>query len=329
MSGKHHYLPQFYLNGFVGDKEKLHYYRKQYNSFKEVYPAGIYYKEGLNDIDLGPKGYFDLEHNFFKEKDNRYSLAFRIMREVYQYDINEMPSQIKADIIEFVLGLWWRVPGGLQHVIDLFKSEGILDVYIDPENNVYSNKDVPNIIELMHNDIRYQKVLMPTVYEENINMYNWSELNDKFFIFETFEPLIIGDIPYVPLKTENKRGKILEEFIIPLDRNHILIYAKKHPSFLEANLLYFFNLCIVYGASEKIACSNRLYLKEKLIQFESVIAKLQNMGIVDIKERLLAPFIEFQSTFDSFESFKSYYHETDFSKYVTTEILDRIRNKYS
>ena len=39
MSNNHHYLPQFYLNGFVGEDEKLHYCRKQFDTYKDIYPA--------------------------------------------------------------------------------------------------------------------------------------------------------------------------------------------------------------------------------------------------------------------------------------------------
>ena len=329
MNGNHHYLPQFYLNGFIGENEKLYYCRKQYITYKDVYPSGIYYKKGLNDVDLGEKGYFDLENDFFMEKDNRYSQAFNDMREKYHYDMNKMPLQVKADIVEFVLGLWWRVPGGLQHVIDLFEHEGIVNPYIDPMGHVYYNDDVPNIIELMQKDDSYQKILMPTVYNENIAMHNWFEIEEKFFIFETFEPLLIGDIPYVPIKTDNKRGKILEEFMIPLDKNHILIYAKKRPSFLYANLLYHFDVCVVYGASERIVCSDLLYLKEKMDMFEPIIKRFHKLGIDIIKDKLLAPLVEFQSHFDTFEDFETYYKNTDHSKFATPEILNRIINKFS
>ena len=69
MSNNHHYLPQFYLNGFVGEDEKLHYCRKQFDTYKDIYPAGIYYQKGLNSINLSPYGQIDLEKDFFLEKD--------------------------------------------------------------------------------------------------------------------------------------------------------------------------------------------------------------------------------------------------------------------
>ena len=71
MSLNHHYLPKFYLNGFVGEGEKLYYCRKQYGSYKGISPTGIYYQIGLNNIDLGAYGFIDLEKDFFQEKDNR------------------------------------------------------------------------------------------------------------------------------------------------------------------------------------------------------------------------------------------------------------------
>lgn len=328
MNGNHHYLPQFYLNGFVGEKEKLYYCRKQYDTYRDVYPSGIYYKRGLNDIDFGEKGNFDLERDFFFERDNRYGQAFNDMREKYHYRINEMPLQVKADIVEFVLGLWWRVPGGLQHVIDLFEDEGFVNPYVDSEGHIYYNDDVPNIIELMRKDERYQKILLPNVYCENIEMHNWLELYDKFFIYETWEPLLIGDIPYVPIKTQNRRGKILEEFMIPLDKNHILIYAHKKPSFLEAILLYHFDLCVIYGASEKIVCSDLMYLKEKMEMFKSKIERYKELGIDGIKDKLLAPLLELQSQFDTYTDFEKYYKNTDHSKIATPEKINRIIKKY-
>ena len=53
MSIKHHYLPQFYLKGFVNKDEKLHYCRKQYETYRENSTAGMYYENNLNNIELG------------------------------------------------------------------------------------------------------------------------------------------------------------------------------------------------------------------------------------------------------------------------------------
>ena len=329
MNGNHHYLPQFYLNGFTGENERLYYCRKDYNTYRYTYPSGIYYKKGLNDIDLGEKGYFDLENDFFLKRDDRYGQAFKEMSEKYHYEINKIPLQVKADIVEFVLGLWWRVPGGLQHVIDLIEHEGIITPYYDKESHhVYYNKDVPSIIELMRKDHRYQKVLMPMVYEENINMHNWFELNDKFFIYETYEPLLIGDIPYVPLKTENKRGRILDEFMIPLDKNHILIYSKQHPKFLESNLFHFFLVCIVEGASKKIVCCDLEYLKSEITFAKEKMEGFHKLGISSIKDEMLAPLLEFESQYESFDKFKQFMDNKEYMNFVTPESIERFKKRF-
>lgn len=64
MSIKHHYLPQFYLKGFVSKDEKLHYCRKQYETYRDCSTAGIYYENNLNNIDFGEYGQIDLENDF-------------------------------------------------------------------------------------------------------------------------------------------------------------------------------------------------------------------------------------------------------------------------
>ena len=325
---KDHYLPQFYLRGFRDKHKQLHYCRVEFDTYRSTSTSGIYYSPGLNNIDLGKNGTFNLEEVFFKEKDNCYSKAFEDMREKYFYDIHEMPAQVKADIVEFVLGLYWRVPGGLKRVIDLLENEGIVDPYVDPNGRIYTNKDVPNIIQLLKENEEYQKVLMPTVYDENVAMHNWFDIDRKFYIYETYEPLIIGDIPFVPLKSENKRGKILEEFMIPLDMNHVLVYAENHPKFLESNLLYHFNLCVIDGASEKISCCDENYLKEMIKRVKPIKERFGSMGIRNLKDKLLAPLLEFESQFDSFQDFVNRIKSDEFKNLATQEAIDHIINKF-
>lgn len=316
MSKNHHYLPQFYLKGFVNDCGQLYYYRKNneaikrgYQNYKKVYPSGIYYEQGLNTISLSSFGHedIDLENDVFMEKDDRYAKAFIDMKEKYNYNVYEIPIQTKADIVEFVLGLYWRVPGRGERLSALIKKDGLLtgDLKLINKitNHYYSDEEIPNIINDILSKEFNQKAIMPIFYEEVIKKHDWSNLEEKFFIFETNIPLLIGDIPYIPLKSENKRNKILEEFVIPLDKNHILIYATKKPSYLETNLFHYIALCIIDGASEKISCNDLEYLKTEMHDSIQRINNLNACGINDFKQESLRPLLEFESTFPSLEEF--------------------------
>lgn len=319
MSSKHHYLPQFYLNGFVNENEKLHSCRKAFSTFKEFPTAGIYYQHNLNNVDLGSVGFIDLEKDFFLPKDNEYASAFNEIRNTYNYDIDSVPLQIKATIVEFVLGLYWRVPGGLEHVKELIDTDGLLtgDLQLchNETKHIYVDDEIPSIISDIKSKEENQKIFMTFFYEENVRKHNWSKLDEKFAIYETNTPLLIGDIPFIPLESENKRGKILDEFIIPLDRNHLLIYASKKPSFLESNLFHLINLCIIDGASERISCNNKVHLQEEMELAERLIMNLRSMGLYQIKEQFLSPLIEFQSQFRNFEEFSQYHASHHFEEF--------------
>ena len=295
MSNNHHYLPQFYLNGFVGEDEKLHYCRKQYDTYKDIYPAGIYYQKGLNNIGFSPYGKIDLEKEFFLEKDNQYAQAFEDMHNKYAYDINTMPTQTKADIVEFVLGLYWRVPGGLDYVTELIDNDGLLtgDIQLKntDTNELYKDESVPHIISDIKSKIENRKVFMPIFYDENVRKHDCSKINEKFMIWETNQPMIIGDIPFVPVKSECKRGKILEEFVFPLDKNHLLIYAIEKPTYLEAHLYQMIVLSIIDGASEKIVCNNLEYLKSEMKFASNRIQRLKKITHVESVSQLLSPFM--------------------------------------
>lgn len=295
MSLNHHYLPQFYLNGFVDEDEKLHYCRKQYDTYKDIYPAGIYYQKGLNNIDLSPYGQIDLEKDFFLEKDNQYAQAFEDMRNKYAYNINAMPAQTKADIVEFVLGLYWRVPGGLDHVAELIDNDGLLtgDIQLKntDTNEFYKDESIPHIISDIKSKIENKKAFMPIFYGENVRKHDWSKINEKFMIWETILPMIIGDIPFVPIKSECKRGKILEEFVFPLDKNHLLIYAEEKPTYLEEHLYQMIVLSIIDGASEKIVCSDLDYLKSEMKFAHNRIQRLKKITHIENVCQLLSPFM--------------------------------------
>lgn len=315
MSMNHHYLPQFYLNGFVDEGEKLYYCRKQYDTYKDSYPAGIYYQKGLNNIDLGSYGNFDLEKEFFLEKDNRYAQAFADMRNKYDYDVNIIPAQTKADIVEFVLGLYWRVPNGLEHVSELIENEGLLTgelrLYNSEKNEYYKDEDVPQIVSDIKSRIENQKVFMSFFYNENVHKHDWSKIHDKFKIWETNKPMLIGDIPYVPIKSECRRGKILEEFVFPLDRNHLLIYALEQPNFLDLHLYQTIVLSIIDGASEKIACNDLEFLKKEMKFARNRIQRFKLLNIKNISQ-LLAPYMKVlcnkYSTYDELVAWNNSHH---------------------
>lgn len=312
MNNDHHYLPKFYLNGFLDKNEKLYYCRKEFETYKSSATSGIYYIKGLNDIDLGEYGYINLEDVFFQEKDNRYARAFIAMREKYHYNINEIPLQVKADIVEFVLGLYWRVPGGLDHVSELIDVEGLLkgDLQLvnTDSNKSYKDEDVPQIISDIKSKIENRKAFMPVFYEENARKHDWKKLNEKFMIWETNQPMIIGDIPFVPIKSECKRGKILEEFVFPLDKNHLLIYALEKPTYLEVHLYQMMALSIIDGASERIVCNDLEYLKNEMKFAYNRIQRIKMLTHVESVSQLLPPFMhELCVKFPNYEDFVNWH----------------------
>lgn len=152
---------------------------------------------------------------------------------------------------------------------------------------------------------------MPLFYEENVRKHDWQKLNDKFYIWETYKPMIIGDIPFVPIKSECKRGKILEEFIIPLDRNHLLVYALDKPTFFEENLYHTINLSIIDGASEKISCNDIDFLKNEMKFAKNRIERLKKLGIENVSQYLTI-FLLFQSKFKTLEDFTKWHTDRKF-----------------
>ena len=238
------------------------------------------------------------------------------MRNKYGYEINAMPLQTKADIVEFVLGLYWRVPNGYSHVKELIDNDGLLTgdihLYNSKTNKYCKDEDIPDIVLDIKSKLENQKAFMPLFYDENVRKHDWQMLNDKFYIWETSKPMIIGDIPYIPIKSECKRGKILEEFIIPLDKNHLLVYALNKPTFFEENLYQAINLSIIDGASEKISCNDIDFLKNEMKFAKNRIERLKLLGMENVSQ-YLAVFMQFQSRFKTLEDFTKWHSDSNFT----------------
>lgn len=313
MNGKHHYLPQFYLKGFCNEQKKLLTYNTRYETYGEFFTAGAYYKPGLNDVIIKGNVVAELETEIFQDWDDHYSKEFRKVLEKYDKNIDALSFEDKKSVVEFVLNLYWRVPTSNQAVIDLMNEDGLLSSTLQLVNQdtgiAYCDNDIPDIIENIKTCDETKKVFKLIFDSENREAYEWDKLDERFHLIETNIPLIVGDIPFVPLKTFNKRGKILEEFIFPFTANKLLVYADKQhiPMFIETNAHHLFCSCVLEN-SNRVACNNRDFLENIVGKYKQVKNMEQLLNRHIISSENLAILLLDESRFKSFEEFENYYN---------------------
>lgn len=312
MGGKHHYLPQFYLKGFCNEQDKLIVCRTKYKTFNEFSTASVYYKPGLNDVIIDGNVVAELETEVYKDWDDHYSKDFKRVLDKYNKDVDTLSFDDKKSVVEFVLSLYWRVPTSNQAVIDLIVEDGLLSSTLQLVNEetgaAYCDGDIPEIIEKIKCCDETKKIFKLIFDTENRLAYEWDKLEERFHLIETNIALIVGDIPFVPLRTSNKRGKILEEFIFPFTANKILVYAdKRHiPMFIETNVHHLFSTCVI-ESSDRVACNNKEFMKA-MVNKHAEVKRMENYMNRDIISfGHLAKLLMFESRFKSYEEFENWY----------------------
>lgn len=304
---KDHFIPKFYLKGFLNDVKKIPTYNKKYNKCRDFSPSGIYYQEDLNKIDLKEFGIINLETAFFQNLDDKYAKAFKTFCNEYQYCIQNTPIETLIDIVEFFIGLAWRSPYGYSNIKEIIENDsllnGVLSLVDDRTGNKMKDADIPKIIEDIKSKKENQKCFMSLFYQENIIKHDWSCIREKLQIFTTNEPMIIGNTTCIPIKTDYRRGLFFEEFIVPFDKNHVLIYAKNKPVFYESKLHHLLNMCII-SMSERIACSDERYLMDEIKYAKETVEKFGNMTPAS----LIAKWINILSRFKSYDQYCDYFY---------------------
>lgn len=174
----------------------------------------------------------------------------------------------------------------------------------------YYDGDIPEILERIKNCDETKKVFKLIFDTENRAAYEWDKLEERFHLIETNIPLIIGDIPFVPLRTSNKRGKILEEFIFPLTANKLLVYADRQhiPMFIETNVHHLFCSCVIEN-SERVACNNKLFLESIMNKHADVKVTEGFMSRDIVSYDYLAKLLMFESCFKTIEELGNWYSQ--------------------
>lgn len=314
MNGKHHFLPQFYLRGFCNEQNKLIVCRTEHKSFNEFSTAAVYYKPGLNDVVIDGNVVAELETEIYQDWDDHYSKEFKRVLEKYNRSVDTLSFEDKKSVVEFVLNLYWRVPTSNQAVKDLIVEDGLLTSTFQLVNEetgiVYCDGDIPEILERIKNCDETKKVFKLIFDIENRAAYEWDKLEERFHLIETNIPLIIGDIPFVPLRTSNERGKILEEFIFPFTANKLLVYADRQhiPMFIETNVHHLFCSCVIEN-SERVACNNKLFLESMMNKHADVKVTEVFMSRDITSYDYLAKFLMFESRFKTIEELGNWYSQ--------------------
>lgn len=285
-SWKHHYIPQFYLKNFTNSNNQFHIFLVKENRFKKngklFSPESHFFCTEGNTLHLENNSTDFLEKIFYKYIDDECSVIFDKIKAS-----KERISDSDFVKIEYLVShLFWRTPRHNKFVEALIKKEGLNNIGINIKSSV-TNETIQHskLEEQLIKNGSFNKIVkawLPMVSYKEI-LKSKSILNICNF-FPGQLPSLISDNPLI-LRNPNNFNIYTDDFILPINREKVIIRAEKLKSGWENQARILIDLVLVLQADTFIATTDLRYI-------DILRTLASDRTIIDIREELFTCFLD-------------------------------------
>lgn len=264
-SARHHYIPQFYIRGFINDESILYVYDKRNDKIwdREISPKGIFYDWHRNTIIYKDQSSSIIEDYWFKNIDNECKKIIINLRESKNKESLHNIENV-SKLLFFLIHLFWRIPKTDILIEYLFKNN---------DNKNQDNFDIGKKLER----INLPNVIIMEVTQKKVSGRLCSRLFDK-----GKDLFLIGDYPMLYNRHPKNLNDILnQDVIIPISSKRLHSISFKS----EMNLNFSFEMAIylnilIIDQSERYVCSpNKEFLIE-IIKRYKMFNKLKSFDYI-------------------------------------------------
>jgi hypothetical protein len=274
-SSRHHYIPQFYIKGFVNDNGDTFVYDKQDDRIwkRQIKTKGIFYDWDRNTVRNDLEESSIIEDEWFKWLDNTCSLIiekFRLSKnseDLHNYD-NVSGLQF------FLINLLWRIPKFDYAFEFLFDKAEKLDSNGNPIN--FSNQNYLDGFKKVERAFLPNKIIKD-ITKQNLTSGFYSKLFD-----ENQDVLLLGDYPMVYRNEPNSFDKIIsKEVLLPISSKKL--YAISASSGLDFSFKKITTLnSIIIDQSTRYVCSpDKDFLKKSVEFYKMQTEKLPRSFLIE------------------------------------------------
>ena len=254
-SSRHHYIPQFLIEGFTNADGVTYVYDKKRDKIlnKPKAPKAIFFERDRNTVNLPDnKQSSILEDILFQKIDN-------IGSEIVKYFQNTELSKVEfnydnsAHFLFFLVTLFWRIPLTDFATIELANQTDI------------QSKDISSI-SLKNDDnskLQTSGLILHTLNE----MKNSSSSSKKWINLHQMseEMLVLGDNPLLNRKTSDKFSEFGKgDFLIALTSRRIYSSTKDNLGGLPVFNAVKYNTAVINQSLRYVCCGNLDFLKKSV-----------------------------------------------------------------
>lgn len=287
ISHKHHYIPKFYLKGFINESGKFFVFDKSKEIISTKYPSNSFFSQDRNTIKIGEEQLTFIE-DVYSRFENRIAPHLKKIRNVDNLD--EISHKAFVEILRFIHILYWRLPGNdkkIEELIDKMSFEECGFGMIDEKTNKFVNKEIQAQLKGIDAYRKLYQHFLPFLSlnkeyrKENIDDWRIYKRNGNCN-FTSDNPLILDK--FIDF------GSLNEEIIMPLSSNKILLHTKKpKPNSLPPEFSLHVDLLLLQQAKKYVCCPDKIYLEEIVDKLYSVTKNYEWEN--EIKDKIFSYFV--------------------------------------
>lgn len=220
-SKKHHYLPEFYLKGFVNNSGQFSVFDYQKGHIKkgEYSPSTHFFERDRNSIEFeGHKS--DFPEQNYSEKDNWFSSLFKVIQA--SAGIPKLDTTQMLTLQDFVSNIFWRIPKNDKMFNAEFQSNPLFTQAFKFRNKATGEEVNNGITEKIKSSDAFRTAFRVTASDLTFMAHNSDDLNNWSISYGGGDFHLCSDNPLI-LRDENAKDIFKTEFIFPLTKSHLLI----------------------------------------------------------------------------------------------------------
>lgn len=268
LSSRHHYIPIYYLKGFLNNNSEFAIFDKKNKVLKKGYfsPRTHFFEYDRNIVQ-GAEGLTDSLEGLYAMYDDKIARLFEMLRNIKERKDILNPRNI-LELKLFISMMFWRIPETDDLYEQFFEDKSfqeigftIMNKYTNEEsvdadaiaNRLYCNPSFRKTCRFLVLPLNTFEILLKESDVDNWNYY-YSE------IVETGPLHLCGDNPIV-FKDINNFFNFEDDLILPVSSNKTLVFSRGiKPKMLKPEFKVELDLILFSQASRYVCGPNREYL---------------------------------------------------------------------
>jgi len=261
-SANHHYIPKFFIDGFLNEKGLVWCYDKVNDRIKKNAqgPKGVFFEINRNSATIDGT-LFSIFEDAYKVYDDLFPVAIKILRR--EAIESELFNELIHHFIIFLLDLYWRNPNTDKFIDNLF---ALLPADSQPFKGI-----APQGITKQQLRLEIEPIILEAVSKV-------SEGQNYYTVAFPSNSICLGDMPMIFKQQPSKTLDFgTQPLIAPITSKKLFVRNVSNRQFWDGPTILVLNAIIIHYSSRMIVCADKRILEESIKTYH----KAKNDDLLD------------------------------------------------